>query len=264
MLTKIISSGQTGADRAALDVAIEFEIPHGGWIPKGRKTEDGILPEKYQLQEMPTASYPKRTEQNIIESDGTLILSHGKLTGGSALTMKLAKNHHRPYLHIDFTKSNGFEAARAINAWIVKHGIKVLNVAGARASKDPEIYDATFKALTAAFHLALVESSMDKTDPFLLKPKTVDEAVDRMMSELALKDRVRIARMGLEEASALPISLGDYIWVKFGLRDGNDELMESCRLAAGTDDLPKESAIDVITEAVWKKLKKTHALRPVN
>ena len=67
-------------------MAIELNIPHGGWIPKGKKTEDGIIPDKYQLQEMPTASYPKRTEQNVIDSDGTLILSHGKLSGGSALT----------------------------------------------------------------------------------------------------------------------------------------------------------------------------------
>jgi len=80
MLTKIISGGQTGADRAALDAAIDLGIPHGGWIPKGRNAEDGTLPDKYQLQEMPTASYPKRTEQNVIDSDGTLILSHGNLT----------------------------------------------------------------------------------------------------------------------------------------------------------------------------------------
>jgi len=88
MLQKIISGGQTGADRAALDFAIGFDIPHGGWIPKGRKTEDGVLPDKYKLKEMPTASYPKRTEKNVLDSDGTLILSHGKLTGGSALTVR--------------------------------------------------------------------------------------------------------------------------------------------------------------------------------
>ena len=81
MLKKIISGGQTGADQAALDVAIKLNIPHGGWIPKGRKTEEGPLSDQYQLQEMPTASYPKRTEQNIIDSDATLIFSHGKLTG---------------------------------------------------------------------------------------------------------------------------------------------------------------------------------------
>ncbi|MBL7204628.1 MAG: hypothetical protein ISS63_09880 [Desulfobacteraceae bacterium] len=74
MLQKIISGGQTGAARAALDVAIEFNIPHGGWIPKGRRTEDGVLPEKYQLKEMPTASYPKRTEQKEEKGTGELLL----------------------------------------------------------------------------------------------------------------------------------------------------------------------------------------------
>jgi len=92
MLTKIISGGQTGADRAALDITIEFGILHFGWIPKSKKTEDGVLPDKYKLKEMPTASYPKRTVQNVLDSDGTLILSHGKLTGGSALTEKCPKN----------------------------------------------------------------------------------------------------------------------------------------------------------------------------
>ena len=81
MIDKIISGGQTGADRAALDVAIELGIPHGGWVPKGRKTEAGRLPAKYQLKEMPTDSYPERTEQNVLDSDGTLIISHGSLTG---------------------------------------------------------------------------------------------------------------------------------------------------------------------------------------
>ncbi len=86
MIEKIISGGQTGADRAALDVAIKLDLPHGGWIPKGRKAEDGPLTDKYQLQEMSTASYSKRTEQNVIDSDGTLIICRGKPTGGSDYT----------------------------------------------------------------------------------------------------------------------------------------------------------------------------------
>ena len=77
MIEKIMSGGQTGADRAALDFALKFFKPHGGWVPKGRLTEDGPLPEKYQLREMPTTSYPARTEQNVIDSDGTLIFFHG-------------------------------------------------------------------------------------------------------------------------------------------------------------------------------------------
>ena len=95
MITRIISGGQTGADRAALDVAIKLSIPHGGWIPKGRKTEDGTLPEQYQLQEMTTASYPKRTEQNVIDSDGTLIIARGKLTGGTDLTRQMTLKHKK-------------------------------------------------------------------------------------------------------------------------------------------------------------------------
>jgi hypothetical protein len=96
MIERIVSGGQTGADQAALDIAIELEIPHGGWVPKGRKTERGTLPAKYQLQEMPTNSYPKRTEQNVIDSDGTLIIVHGELSGGSEYTRKMAIKHNKP------------------------------------------------------------------------------------------------------------------------------------------------------------------------
>jgi hypothetical protein len=111
MITKIVSGGQTGANQAALDVAIEEGIPHGGWIPKGRKTEADPLPEKYQLKEMDTYSYPERTEKNVIDSDGTLIISHGELTGGSGYTRKRAKEDGKPWLHISLNKVNAFKAA---------------------------------------------------------------------------------------------------------------------------------------------------------
>lgn len=259
LLSKIISGGQTGADRAALDAAIDLDIPHGGWVPLGRRSEDGKVPEKYRVQEMETESYSGRTEQNILDSDGTLILSHGQLTGNSALTERLAKKHRRPCLHIDFDKTNAFKAAQNTNRWIQEIGIKILNVAGPRASEDPEIYDHAYKVLKTAYHLSFVEAGMRRRD----LPRTVDEAVDRIISELTLKDKARIARMGPEEAGALPIGLGDYMWTKFGLRDGNDELIASCRMASGVDDLQKESAIDVITDALWKRLRQTYGLRPV-
>lgn len=153
MIEKIISGGQTGADRAALDIAIKLNITHGGWIPKGRKTEDGVLPNKYQLKEMPTPSYPKRTEKNILESDGTLIVSHGKLTGGSALTRKLAKKHGRPWVHIDMNKISIQDAVNTIRSWIDRNNVQVLNVAGPRASKNPEIYDKVIEVLEATLRL---------------------------------------------------------------------------------------------------------------
>jgi hypothetical protein len=150
-IQKIISGGQTGADRAALDFAIEQNLPHGGWVPRGRKAEDGILAEKYRLREMPTGHYSKRTEKNILDADGTLILSHGPLTGGSALTRELAKQHMKPWIHIDLKINPCLEAARLIREWVGRHDIKVMNVAGARASKDPMIYQATMDVLDAVF-----------------------------------------------------------------------------------------------------------------
>ena len=141
MCDKIISGGQTGADQAALDAAIEMGIPHGGWIPKGRLTESGPLPEKYNLQEMSTMDYLKRTKQNVLDSDGTVVFSHGDLKGGSKKTVDLAIQIGRPWLHIDLNKTLPSESAEVLAAWIKSHGISVLNVAGSRASKDPLIYD---------------------------------------------------------------------------------------------------------------------------
>ena len=149
MITRILSGGQTGADRAALDFAIKHHIPHGGWVPKGRKTEDGTLDQKYQLQKMPTDEYSKRTEKNIVDSDATLILSHASLTGGSALTQSLAEKHGKPCIHIDLSKVDMRKASLIINIWIHRYKIKVLNVAGPRASKDPIIYQATLDLLEA-------------------------------------------------------------------------------------------------------------------
>ena len=91
LVEKIVSGGQTGVDRAALDVALKVGIPCGGWCPKGRKAEDGAIPDRYPLTETSSASYPVRTEKNVNDSDGTLILKVGPVTGGTARTVKAAK-----------------------------------------------------------------------------------------------------------------------------------------------------------------------------
>jgi len=156
MITKIISGGQTGADRAALDSAIKHGILHGGWIPKGRLAEDGSLSVKYKLKEMPTSSYPAQTEQNVIDSDGTLIISHGKRGGGADLTQKLAIKHGRPCLHIDLNqKKDHTDAAAKIKEWIVQEEIEVIHVAGPRASKDPHIYNKVMEILELVYPEAI-------------------------------------------------------------------------------------------------------------
>ena len=118
MIEKIISGGQTGADRAALDVALKLGIPHGGWIPKGRIAEDGPLPEIYRLNEMPTDSYEARTEKNVQDSDGTLIIARGKLTGGTDYTRQMTLRHKKQLLGIDLTLIGHFDAASLAASWI--------------------------------------------------------------------------------------------------------------------------------------------------
>ena len=264
MIKKIISGGQTGADQAALDAAIRLEIPHGGWIPKGRMTESGPLPDKYKLQEMITTSYPKRTEKNVTDSDGTVIISRGKLTGGSKLTEKLAEKHKRPCLHIDLNKTPTFFAASIINAWIGLHKIEILNVAGPRASKDPEIYQDVRYIIEGVILLGLAKV---KPDEHLKKlptpPKTVDEAADRLISDLNLKDKVTIANMDLDDLVDLHSSLFVYFKNAFGLWPGNTELMESCQSLSNDPVNNENDAAAVILVVLRKKLQATHRMRIV-
>ena len=151
MLRKIISGGQTGVDRAALDVAMRLGIAHGGWIPKGRLTEDGSLPPQYQLQEMPTDDYAARTEQNVLDSDGTLLISRGSPTGGTDHTRKMALKHGKQLLHIDMALGQRpSDAGSLIASWIEMNRIETLNVAGPRASHDAAIYMDTINVITHA------------------------------------------------------------------------------------------------------------------
>lgn len=133
--TKVVSGGQTGVDRAALDVALELHIPCGGWCPKGRRAEDGTIPAKYPLQESPTSNYAERTALNVKESDGTLIVTRGPLRGGSALTKTFAERYHRPCLVVDPRTAT----EQQIHDWIAENSIRVLNVAGPRESSQPGI-----------------------------------------------------------------------------------------------------------------------------
>ncbi len=136
---KFVSGGQTGADRAALDFAIAHAIPHGGACPKGRLAEDGPLAPYYQLQETSTEDYAQRTEFNVRDSDGTVIFSIGaNLIGGSKKTLALARQHGKPVLHLARERPPA-SPERALLGFIRDHKINILNLAGPRASEEPEI-----------------------------------------------------------------------------------------------------------------------------
>ena len=154
----VISGGQTGVDRAALDAALELGLACGGWCPRGRLAEDGPLPQRYPLRETPTGDYAQRTHWNVRDSDGTLILTRGRPSGGTGLTARLAERLGRPVLVVDLAmrpKPTPAETA----AWIAHHRIAKLNVAGPRQSGARGIYEEA-----RAFLLALLNPTGTHAD----------------------------------------------------------------------------------------------------
>lgn len=137
-IRQLISGGQTGVDRAALDVALELGIRCGGWCPRGRKAEDGPIDHKYPLWQTPSARYAERTEWNVRVGDATLILTIGQPTGGTALTKSLADDFGKPCLVVDLARDD--ESAVVLD-WLNMYAVKVLNVAGPRESTSPGVYE---------------------------------------------------------------------------------------------------------------------------
>lgn len=145
---RIISGGQTGADRGALDAAIQLGVEHGGYCPAGRRAEDGRIPERFRLVETESSDYAVRTEKNVLSADGTLLITRGAPTGGSALTAALARKHDRALLHLDLGSER--EPVPIIREWIAARRIGCLNVAGPRESGCPGIAQDVRALLVAA------------------------------------------------------------------------------------------------------------------
>lgn len=140
-IRKIISGGQTGVDRGALDFALEVGLPHGGFCPQGRRAEDGVIPAKYELEPTDSSGYPQRTRMNVQQADGTLILTTERHPrGGTRMTAKMALDRGTPWMAADPTRE---DHAVKVAAWLEKHEVRVLNVAGPRESKCPGIQGRT-------------------------------------------------------------------------------------------------------------------------
>lgn len=143
----IISGGQTGVDRAALDAALQAGVSCGGWCPEGRLAEDGVIPAKYPLTELEGGGYPERTRKNVSDSDGTVIIYSGYINGGTELTRQVCVSKARPLLLIDGTKTDVESASRMISEFVTLNDINTLNIAGPRASKDDRAYHDTFNII---------------------------------------------------------------------------------------------------------------------
>ncbi len=154
----ILSGGQTGADRAALDFALDFGIAHGGWCPRGRLAEDGPIDERYQLTETPSRRYDQRTLWNVRDSDATVVLSiRREVGGGTALTMAVAERLGKPSLHLsrEAASASGADPADELLAFLAAHRVQRLNVAGPRASQEP---------LVDAFVRSVFLAALDRSD----------------------------------------------------------------------------------------------------
>lgn len=159
MIEKVVSGGQTGVDRAGLDAAREAGVPVGGYCPKGRLAEDGTVPACYPLTELDSDRYASRTEKNVVESDGTLVLNIGELTDGTKATVEFAKQHARPYLVLQLETDPDPQECRD---WLEQHALKTLNVAGPRESKRPGIYRQAFQLLQRILSAGAIPGTVER------------------------------------------------------------------------------------------------------
>jgi len=159
LIRKVISGGQTGADRGGLDAALTSGVKHGGWCPRGRRAEDGVIPSRYELTETDTSAYVVRSRMNVCDARATLVFTYGEPMGGSLTTLKLCEKEKKPGLHCDLASQSTKQAERYISEWLTRHamlnapvlpgleressGIS-LNVAGSRESMAPGIQDRVF------------------------------------------------------------------------------------------------------------------------
>jgi len=273
MLKKIISGGLTVSDQAALDAAMSFGIPHGGYIPYGRMTEIGTLPSKYKIQELKTDNHFDCIERNVKESKGTLIISAGELNDDAKYARKITMKHTHQLFVVDLELTSSFEAVTLVNDWIQKYNINELYIMGPFTYEYLNIDRHMTIIVEGALLLDLTDAPQGSKvtdyyrDMYIKKlpilPKTVDEAVDQIISDMSLEERVRMASFDKEELRMINYSLSIFIRNQLLMKDINKDLFESCRMVSGNKNLNEGTAALVIIEKLWEKLRKTYRLRVV-
>jgi len=273
MVKKIISGGLTVADQAALDAAISLGIPYGGYIPWGRMTEIGTLPSKYKLQEINTDNHFDCIERNVKESNGTFIVSVGELNDDAKHARKITMKHTHQLFVVDLDLTPSFEAVTLVNDWIQKYNIELLYIIGPFTYEYLNIDRHMTIIIEGALLLDMMDAPQGSNvtdyykDMYLKKlpvlPKTVDEAIDQIISDMSLEERVRMANFTKEELRVINYSLSIFIRNQLLMKDINKELFESCRMVSGNKNLNEGTAALVIIEKLWEKLRKTYRLRVV-
>ena len=151
LIARIVSGGQTGVDRAALDWARRRGVDHGGWCPKGRLAADGPLADDYHLKETESAGYRQRTKLNVRDSDATLVFNTGVLDGGTLQTVRFCQVLSKPYLVVQLDEEAAERVSPCVRQWLEQGGVSILNVAGPREEKRPGIYSRVGAVLDGCF-----------------------------------------------------------------------------------------------------------------
>jgi hypothetical protein len=273
ILKKIISGGQTDADHAVLDAAIKFGIAYTGWIPKGKMTETGRLPAKYQLQEWESSGYSECIEQNVKAAKGTLLISYGQLSDDSNYARRMTLKHKHQLLGLDLNLTDASKASALVNDWIQLQRNDVLYVITPSIRTNLDAVKDTKRIIEGALLLDIMEASSgalhsghsqdeypEKLSSF---PETVDEAVAQIVVDMPLQDRVKIANLKREDLEPVFMTLGIFVRNQLLHKGANKNLFDSCRIVAGNEKLSDIRASFVIIEKLWESLRGSHRLRIV-
>jgi hypothetical protein len=262
MIGKIISDSSSEAGLAALDLAVKMDLLTGGYT-----RESTAQQKKYHLQAMPESELRPVEELNVADANGVLLLVKDSDSHQLELLETLAKKYDIPLLLIDIGRHIAFEAAHEISSWIDSFNISTLYVTGDGTHNESNFYQTATDILETVVYMGFIESSMSSavsTEASMASaPVSLDDAVERLLTSLPLKDRATIANMTMGELPSLVTSLGSYILKHFGLWAGNTSLLESCRFVSKQKDLDEAGAADIIIHELWKRLTKTHKLRLV-
>lgn len=278
MIETIISGGETGVERAALDIAIKLNIIHGGHTFEDRITEDGPLPNKYKLTGTAGGSY---LVENAKASDGTLIISTGTLSKRLSDLYQNLNAEKIPVFLVDMNGEDFFVSTQNIYNWIQKNFISTIHITGDSESESPGVYSEALKLIEPSMYMSFIGSG---TDPFHRHcktneetpdiPATIDEAVERLENAMTLKDRTTLANMKKYELERLYFTLGMYIRLQY-FDTKNSPLLTACQKEHGENRKDKQAenqtanqitdddAVEMIILKLWEKLNKTHVLRVV-
>lgn len=270
MIEKIISSGHTSPERAALDAALKYGVPHAGWIHYIRSEEREKLLNTYNLKIIPALDPRAAIRQNISHANGTLILSPGKLKEHSDYARHLTLKRGLQLLGIDPQQYSHIEAASLISAWVAMNRVSRVYITGCDDETLGCTYRPSRKIIDAAVTLILarpagppLRQAHEDYSPrgHQSWPVTVHQAVDRLVSDLFFKDKTRISTMEPFELDELHPTLGVYIKETFGLLSGNHKLTRDCMQRIQTDAMLPDEATAIIIKELWNKLQLTHKLR---